>query len=139
MNDSEEMMAVAIRTPEPEMEAHAYRRRFSTAYQRRILEQADACTEPGAIGALLRRDGWYSSHLATWRAQRATGARAALGQPRGRQPQPALVRENARLRQELARVQDDLAQAREVIAIQGKVSALLPALAGESAPPSSTP
>ena len=77
----------------------------------------------------MRREGLYSSHLATWRAQRAAGARAALGQPRGRKPPPALVRENARLRPELARAQDDLAQAREVMAIQGKVSALLPALA----------
>jgi hypothetical protein len=88
MNDSEEMMSVPIRTPEPEMEAHAYRRRFSTAYQRRMLAEADACTEPGAIGALLRRDGWYSSHLATWRAQRAAGARAALGQPTDHTPAP---------------------------------------------------
>jgi len=65
MNDSAEMMSVAIRTPEPEIEAHAYRRRFSTAYKLRILEEADACTEPVVIGALLRRKGWYSSHLAT--------------------------------------------------------------------------
>lgn len=50
MNDSEEMMSVAIRTPEPEMEAHAYRRRFSTAYKLRILAEADACTGPGALG-----------------------------------------------------------------------------------------
>ena len=118
------MMSVAIRTAEPEIEVRTYRRRFSTAYKLRILAEADACTEPGAIGALLRREGLYSSHLSTWRAQRAAGARAALGQPRGRKPQPALVRENARLRHELARAQDDLAQAREVIALQGKVSAL---------------
>jgi transposase-like protein len=133
------MMSVAIRAQEPEIEVRAYRRRFSTAYKLRILAEADACTEPGAVGALLRREGLYSSHLATWRAQRAAGARAALGQPRGRKPQPALVRENARLRQELARTQDELTQAREVIALQGKVSALLQALAGKSAPPPSTP
>ena len=70
-------MSVAIRTQEPEIEVRAYRRRFSTAYKLRILAEADACTEPGAIGALLRRDGLYSSHLSTWRAQRAAGARAA--------------------------------------------------------------
>ncbi len=115
---------MASRAQETENEVRASRRRFSAAYKLRILAEADACTEPGAIGALLRREGLYSSHLATWRAQRAAGARAALGQPRGRKPQPALVRENARLRHELARAQEDLAQAREVIAVQGTVSAL---------------
>ena len=115
---------MASRAQETENEVRASRRRFSAAYKLRILAEADACTEPGAIGALLRREGLYSSHRATWRTQRAAGARAALGQPRGRKPQPALVRENARLRHALARAQEDLAQAREVIAVQGKVSAL---------------
>lgn len=71
-------MPVAIRTPEPEIEAHAYRPRFLTAYKLRMLAEADGCTEPGAIGALLRREGWYSSHLATWRAQSCTrGSRSS--------------------------------------------------------------
>jgi transposase len=56
-----------------ETEVRAERRRFSAAYKLRILEEADACTEPGAIGAWLRREGLYASHLTTWRAQRAAG------------------------------------------------------------------
>ena len=60
-----EMMPVAIRAQETEIDVRAYRRRFSAAYKLRILAEADACTEPGAMGALLGRDGLYSSHLAT--------------------------------------------------------------------------
>lgn len=80
------MMSVAIRTAEPEMEGRAYRRRFSTADQLRIWAEADACTEPGALGAWLRREGCYSSHLATWRAQAGGRRPRGLGQPRGRKP-----------------------------------------------------
>ncbi len=113
-----------------ETEVRAQRRRFSAAYKLRILEEADACTEPGAIGALLRREGLYASHLTTWRAQRAAGVQAGLSQARGRKPQPAAARELARLRQENARLQAELAQAREVIAIQKETAARLRALAG---------
>ena len=60
-----EMMPVAIRAQETEIDVRAYRRRFAAAYKLRILAEADACTEPGAMGALLRREGLYSSHLAT--------------------------------------------------------------------------
>jgi transposase len=116
-------MARAIRVADTEVRAQ--RRRFSAAYKLRILEEADACTEPGAIGALLRREGLYASHLTTWRAQRAAGAQAGLSQARGRKPQPTAVRELARLRQEHARLQAELAQAREVMDVQGTVSGLL--------------
>ncbi len=120
-----------------ETEVRAQRRRFSAAYKLRILEEADACTEPGAIGALLRREGLYASHLTTWRAQRAAGVQAGLSQARGRKPQPAAARELARLRQENARLQAELAQAREVIDVQGKVSTLLRLLADKSTLPPS--
>jgi transposase len=128
-------MATPARLVETEVRAH--RRRFSAAYKLRILEEADACTEPGQIGALLRREGLYASHLTTWRAQRAAGVQAALSQSRGRKPQPAAARELAHLRQENARLQAELAQAHEVIDVQGKVSALLRQLADKSTPPPS--
>jgi transposase-like protein len=62
------------------------RRRFSAEYKLRVLREADACTRPGEIGALLRREGLYTSHLAGWREQRDAGALKALGRPRGRKP-----------------------------------------------------
>ena len=62
--------------PQPEIEVSATRtrRRFSSAFKRQILAQAEACTKPGALGALLRREGLYSSHLAVWRAAQRRGA-----------------------------------------------------------------
>ena len=59
--------------PEVEVVAKATRRRFMAEYKRKILREADACTAPGTIGALLRREGLYSSHLTTWRSQRERG------------------------------------------------------------------
>src|ERR671914_1375344 len=59
-----------IERPDPEVPEKAQRRQFSAAYKQRILEEADCCTELGQIGALLRREGLYSSHLSTWRSQR---------------------------------------------------------------------
>lgn len=123
-------MSVAPHDPKADADNRAHRRRFSADDKLRILAEADACTEPGAIGALLRREGLYASQLATWRATRAAGARAALGQRRGRKPRPADAREMERLQREQARLQDELAQAREVIAIQKETAARLRALAG---------
>jgi hypothetical protein len=59
--------------PDPEVVPMAKRRQFSAAYKRRILEEAESCSEPGEVGALLRREGLYSSHLTTWRQQRERG------------------------------------------------------------------
>jgi transposase-like protein len=88
--------------------AQAERRRFTVEYKRRILQEADACTKPGELGALLRREGLYSSHLATWRAARARGElRGLSAKKRGPKAKPvpaeakrilALERENRRLR-----------------------------------------
>lgn len=104
------------------------RRRFTAAYKRQIVEQADGCREPGEIGALLRREGLYSSHLSVWRRQRDAGALAGLApRQRGRKANPqirekrcmaVLERENERLRQRLA-------QAETIIDVQKKVSSLL--------------
>ena len=73
--------------PDPEVLERPQRRRFSAEYKARIVEEANALSEPGAIGALLRREGLYSSHLVDWRRQYRDGALGALARPRGR-PRP---------------------------------------------------
>ena len=75
--------------PDPEVPSKARRRRFTAKYKLEILEEAEQCSEPGEIGALLRREGLYSSHLSKWRDQREAGALAGLEpKKRGRKPRP---------------------------------------------------
>jgi transposase len=112
-------------TPDPELVERPKRRRFTADYKLRILRAADACSQPGEIGALLRREGLYTSHLSDWRRQRDEGALAALERPRGRRRPNPLEGENAELRRRLERAEADLAKARKVIEVQGNVSALL--------------
>jgi transposase-like protein len=111
--------------PDPELVERPRRRRFTAEYKLRILQEADACTRPGEIGALLRRAGLYSSLLSAWRQQREEGALAALKRPRGRRGPHPLEAENARLRERVTRAEAELAKARKVIEVQGNVSALL--------------
>ena len=111
--------------PDPELVERATRRRFSAKYKLAILREADACARPGEVGALLRREGLYSSHLATWRKQRDAGSIKALSQSRGRKPSNPLEAENAKLRKRAERAETELAKARRVIEVQGNVSALL--------------
>ena len=112
--------------PDPEVVPAARRRRFSGAEKLRILEAADACTESDEMGALLRREGIYSSYLSRWR--RARGELTALS-PKKRGPKPpadkALVEEVAKLRRENERLQARLAQAEAIIEVQKKLSQLL--------------
>ena len=120
-------VAAAPVLPDPEVAEKAGRRRFTAKYKLEVLEAADRC-QPGEIGALLRREGLYSSHLTTWRRQRETGALAALAPvKRGRKTRAVdaqgqrvveLQRENERLRQRLV-------QAETIIEVQKKVSLLL--------------
>jgi transposase len=111
--------------PDPEVPEKAKRRRFRAEYKLAILGEADRCTQPGQIGALLRRERLYSSHLVDWRRQRDAGALQALTRTRGRKPaDPARV-EAERLRRENERLRGRLAQAEKIIEIQGKVSELL--------------
>jgi transposase len=114
--------------PDPEVVPMADRRRFSAEEKLRIVEEADACTEPGEIGALLRREGIYSSYLSRWRQARDRGQLTALG-PQQRGPKPAtdaaLVRELARLRRDNERLQARLDQAEAIIEVQKKLSQLL--------------
>jgi transposase-like protein len=106
------------------------RRRFTAAYKLAVLRQADGLSRPGEIGALLRREGLYSSHLSAWRAQRQAGSLEALSRPRGRKPTDPLVAENAQLRRRLTRSESELDKARRVIEAQGNVCALLGELHG---------
>jgi transposase-like protein len=122
-----------------EVVARAKRRQFSAADKQRILLAADRCTQPGEIGALLRREGIYSSTLCTWRGQRRAAELAALAaQKRGPKPdlQRADAQQIAQLSRDNARLQLQLDKALLVIDVQKKVSMLLgltiPATAGGS-------
>jgi transposase len=117
--------AAAAGLPDPELVERAKRRRFTAKYKLEILEEADACTRPGEVGELLRREGLYTSHLTYWRKQRRDGALAELGRPRGRKPADRRDGEIAELRRRAERAEAELAKARKVIEIQGNVSALL--------------
>jgi transposase len=113
--------------PDPEVSEKPRRRRFSAAYKARIVQAADACTEPGRIGALLRREGIYSSQLSTWRRLYHAGALSSLrDDKRGRKPsRHPLEEENERLRKQLARTEKRLQQAETIIDIQKKVAQML--------------
>jgi transposase len=118
----------ARRAPDMEVVARATRRRFTNADRRRILAKADACTKQGEIGALLRREGVYSSSLATWRRKREAGELVALAsQKRGPKVNSALAdaRRFEQLTRENQRLQSQLDKAMLVIDVQKKVSVLL--------------
>ena len=123
---------------DPELVAQAKRRRFTAKYKAEILAQADACTRPGEVGELLRREGLYTSHLTYWRKQRDAGALKELGKQRGRKPVDRRDEEIAKLTRKLERSEAELATARRVIEIQGNVSALLEEMLGEGSAPRST-
>ncbi len=122
--------------PDPEVPEKATRRRFTADYKLAIVAEYDALTEPGARGALLRREGLYSSHIVEWRRARDAGALRALERPRGRKPADPRDAEVARLRRRAERAEAELAKTKLIIEVQGKVSALLDAIS-ESAEPGS--
>jgi transposase len=114
--------------PDPEVVPTAKRRRFTKQEKMRILKEADACTEPGELGALLRREGIYSSYLSRWRRARDRGELQALS-PKKRGPKSAadsgLTKELAKLRRENERLRGRLAQAEAIMEAQKKLSELL--------------
>jgi transposase-like protein len=118
----------AIVIPEVEVAEKAVRRQFSAEYKRRILKEADACTQEGEIGALLRREGLYSSHLAVWRAARERGAIAGLA-PKKRGPKAAPPdprdRKIVELERETRRLKSRLERAEALVDLQKKVSMIL--------------
>ena len=113
---------------EVEVLAKATRRRFSAEYKLRILREAEACTQPGELGALLRREGLYSSNLTTWRAQRERGELAGLTpKKRGPAPKPQnpLAGKVATLERALSREKARADRAEALVELQKKVAGLL--------------
>jgi transposase-like protein len=113
---------------EVEVVAKAQRRRFTAAYKRRILQEAERCRKPGEVGALLRREGLYSSSLTAWRAARARGELAGEGgKRRGPKPQPAHpeAKRILQLEREVRRLRARAERAEALVEVQKKLSALL--------------
>lgn len=130
-------LETGVKVPGQEVEvlAKAERRRFTVEYKRRILQEADACRQPGELGALLRREGLYSSHLATWRAARARGELSGLSSkkrgPKANLPHPDAKR-ILQLEREIRRLRARAERAEALVELQKKVAALL----GNELPPS---
>ena len=110
--------------PDPEVPQRARRRSFTAAYKLDVLAAYEAA-EPGEKGAILRREGLYSSHIVEWRRARDAGALAALAQPRGRKRPDPRDTQIAVLRREKQRLEQELAKARFVMDVQAKLQALL--------------
>ena len=122
--------------PDPEVSTKAKRRSFTAQYKRRILEEADRCTKPGEIGAMLRREGLYSSNLSKWRREREAAELAGLApKKRGRKPDKEAA-ELAKLRRENERLRKQLDQAELIIAAQKKLARLLETLNEDGDEPS---
>jgi len=117
---------------DPSLPDHPVRRTFSAEYKLRILTEYEAAQEPGSRGAILRREGLYTSHITEWRRAREAGALAGLTH----KPRPRVTTseqlELVRLRRRAERAEAELAKARLVIDIQGKASELLGRLLAES-------
>ena len=114
--------------PDPGVPEKAVRRRFTAEYKLRTLREADRSTESGQLGAMLRREGLYSSHLTAWRKQRNEGTLAGLEpKRRGRKTSPdaPLVAENERLQRDNRRLTVRLRQAETIIEVQKKLSEIL--------------
>src|SRR5664279_3266027 len=124
--------------PDPELVEQAKRRKFTAEYKAKILAKADACTRPGEVGELLRREGLYTSHLTYWRKQRKDGALKELGKPRGRKPVDNRDAQIAALTRRAERAETELAKMKRVVEIQGNVSALLEEMLGSGSAQRST-
>ncbi len=125
---SEAKMAVPFATSsqDSEVPAQAQRRKFSAEDKKRILEEADRATQHGAIGALLRREGIYSSTLANWRRERDAAVKKAFSTKRGPQSKRnPLASENEKLRRHNQRLKEELDKAHIIIEVQKKVARLL--------------
>ena len=114
--------------PDPEVPEKKPRRKFTAKYKLRILDEADQCTEIGQVGALLRREGLYSSNLTNWRKQREKGLLNAMApKKRGRKriEKNPLAQRVAQLEKENLRLKHKLKQAETIIDVQKKVSQIL--------------
>jgi len=114
--------------PDPEVPEKKPRRKFTPKYKLRILAEADDCNQPGQIGALLRREGLYSSNLTTWRKQRAQGILQAMApkkRGRKRKAKNPLADRVAQLEKQNRHLQDKLKKAETIIEVQKKISEIL--------------
>lgn len=111
----------AVTQPEPEVEVRVTRRQFSKAYKLRILGEAEQCRQAGEVGALLRREGLYASHLSKWRQERASGRLDAGGKGTRRAKALATAQQVAALERENAQLRSQLAQAELIIKVQKKL------------------
>lgn len=126
-------MSISTKAQSP---ARATRRRFTVEEKLRILAEYEAATTPESRGAVLRREGIYSSHIALWRQKRDSGGKAALDRKRGPKPNPH-ARELEKLRRQNERLVKRNEQLEKIVEIQGKMQALLQQLGSkETAPPS---
>jgi transposase len=124
----EARVEMAVTPEDVQVAAKPQRRSFTAEYKRRILKEADACTTPGAVGALLRREGLYSSHLVEWRRARARGELAALTpKKRGRNPTPVDPRDRkiAELERQLGHMTGRAERAEALVEAQKNLAALL--------------
>jgi transposase len=133
-----EVSSTNEQVPDPEVPAKARTRRYSASYKAKVLAEYEELDKAGK-GALLRREGLYTSLIAAWRTQRDQGALAALAKPAGRPAADSKDREIAKLRKENERIAAELEKARRVIEVQGKLSALLGQLATDSPTSGSEP
>ncbi len=134
MEDKDSMSAKSGRAeikavPDPEVTEKAGRRKFTAAYKSRILKEAELCTQPGQLGALLRREGLYYSNIAKWRRQAENGL---TPKKRGPQRPDPNIRRIAELEKENAKLARKLKQAELIIDVQQKVADLLKGEGGET-------
>jgi transposase-like protein len=121
------MSGAGTERPDPEVPERARRRTFTAKYKLEILAAYDAAPD-GRKGALLRREGLYSSHIVQWRRASDAGVLAALAAPRGRKPHDKRDEQIAALQAEKQRLEQELAKARFVVEVQAKLHALLETL-----------
>jgi transposase len=133
IEDPGRVSGVGAERPDPEVPERARRRRFTAQYKLEILAAYDAAPE-GEKGALLPREGLYSSHIVEWRRARDAGALAGLVPPRGRPARDARDDRIARLEQEKRQLEQELAKARFVVEVQAKLHALLETISESERP-----
>ena len=124
MEEKNSIMIHPKAVPDPEVPEKAVRRKFTAAYKLRILKEAENCTEPGQLGALLRREGLYSSNITLWRRQAAEGLVPRKRGPAAQKTDPRVLR-IAELERENAKLTRKLNQAELIISVQKKVADLL--------------
>jgi transposase len=133
IEDPGRVSGAGTQRPDPEVPARARRRTFTAQYKLEMLAAYDAAPE-GEKGALLRREGLYSSHIVEWRRARDAGALAGLSAPRGRPRRDARDERIARLEREKRELEQELAKARFVVEVQAKLHALLETISESEAP-----